>query len=278
MQDATTARTLNAPVTRCDALSGGYFLLGVAAPEAAASTEPGQIFMLGLPRHGLSADPLLNRPLSVLDVPGGAAGEVLFLVKQVGRGTRLLAGVRPGDALFVHGPLGGTFPEPPAGALVALAGGGVGIAPLYFFLRRWAPAARLVLFYGGRAAAELPLAPLLAPGAGADVRLVTEDGSLGGRGLVTEPLEHYLKQNPVDRIYCCGPNAMMAAVHRLGGRYGRPVWVSMENRMGCGMGVCLGCAIPVRDGDGTAMLRVCKDGPVFESSRVDWEAIAQMPI
>ncbi|HNR38298.1 MAG TPA: dihydroorotate dehydrogenase electron transfer subunit [Acidobacteriota bacterium] len=279
MQESTTARAQDVQVSRCETLAGGYFLLGITAPEAAAAVKPGQIFMLGLPRHTLSADPLLNRPLSVLDAPGaGADGEILFLIKQVGRGTRLLAGLRPGDGLFAHGPLGGTFPEPPAGGTTVLVGGGVGIAPLYFCLRRFQVNARLVLFYGGRTAADLPLRDLLASTAGPDVRLVTEDGSLGERGLVTEPVARYLKQNAADRIYCCGPNAMMAAVHSIGAAAGRPVWVSMENRMGCGMGVCLGCTIPVRDDRGAAMLRVCADGPVFEAGRIDWELIARSPI
>ncbi len=118
----------------------------------------------------------------------------------------------------------------------------------------------------------------LASAEGTDVRLVTEDGSHGERGLVTEPLERYLKQNVADRIYCCGPNAMMAAVYRIGAAGGRPVWVSMENRMGCGMGVCLGCTMPVRDDRGIAMRRVCADGPVFEADRVDWDTIGRSPI
>ena len=105
-----------APVIRMDELPGDYFLLGLDAPAQAARTRPGHFYMLGMPGARLSHDPLLNRPISALDVrpgPDGAPAEILFLIKKVGRGTRLLGRVRPGDRLLCHGPLGRPFPDPP---------------------------------------------------------------------------------------------------------------------------------------------------------------------
>ena len=151
-----------APVVRMEDLAGDYFLLGLDAPAQAAQTRPGHFFMLGAPAAGLAHDPLLNRPISALDVrPGSgrrAGGDPCSWSRRVGRGTRLLGRLQPGDRLLCHGPLGRPFPDPPAGARLVLVGGGVGIAPLYCCARAWGRSAEVSLFYGGRTAAELPLA------------------------------------------------------------------------------------------------------------------------
>jgi dihydroorotate dehydrogenase electron transfer subunit len=265
-----------APVVRMEDLGSEYFRLGLDAPAQAARTRPGHFFMLGAPAAGLAHDPLLNRPISALDVkpgPDGAPAEILFLVKKVGRGTRLMGRLRPGDRLLCHGPLGRPFPDPPAGSRLVLVGGGVGIAPLFCCAREWGRTAEVTLFYGGRTAGELPLAGAFGETGIRATRLVTEDGSLGGAGLVTAPLADFLNQNAADLIYTCGPNPMMEAVFRIAAAKDIPVWVSMENRMGCGLGACLGCAIPVLTEEGTAMLRVCREGPVFDGRSIAWTAL-----
>jgi dihydroorotate dehydrogenase electron transfer subunit len=163
-----------------------------------------------------------------------------------------------------------------------LAGGGVGIAPLHFFAARWAGRAPLTVFYGGKRAADLPLADrfgALAPGA---FHLVTEDGSVGEKGLVTSPLGRYLAERPGERVYCCGPTPMMKAVCATAGDPAR-VWASLESRMACGIGICLGCALPVAAGTGApdraapcggvVMERVCREGPVFRADRIVWESL-----
>lgn len=294
-----------APITSIVALPGDYFILGLDSPEQACPALPGQFFMLGMPQGGLRYDPLLNRPLSVLDVrpgPAGDPGEILFLVKQAGRGTRLLSALRVGEKIACHGPLGTPFPEPPPSIPVMLVGGGVGIAPLYFFACSgnrffpdpvkhshgsddggWGadhpaseeslPRPRTVFFYGGRSGRDLPLRSHLEGLAEIDVVLTTEDGSVGRPGLVTAPLEECLNRNSSASIYCCGPNAMMRVVTRLAKERQMRVWVSLENRMGCGMGVCLGCAVPMEEGTGTVMRRVCRDGPVVDGYGVRWDLI-----
>jgi dihydroorotate dehydrogenase electron transfer subunit len=265
---------LEVPVTGMHHLSGGYFLLQVQSPQQAGLVQPGHFFMLGMQHSDFSADPLLNRPISVLDVtpdPDNNPAIIHFLIKEVGRGTRLLSRVRAGDNLLCHGPLGTTFPEPPPGTSVALVGGGVGIAPLYFCARRWGGTTEMAVFYGGRTADDLPLKEHLST---TDLRrqvLVTENGSLGERGLVTEPLPEYLASNSVARVYCCGPNPMMQAVAQITESTQVHLWVSMENRMGCGLGACLGCVMPIREGGRTSMVRICKEGPVFKGEQIDWD-------
>jgi len=266
-----------AALTRMQRLSGDYFLLALELPLEPGSIRPGQFFMLGLPRRGDSWDPLLNRPLSVLDVTAGprpGVSEIEFLVKRVGRGTRLLAELGPGAAVFANGPLGSAFPEPEPGQRVVLVGGGVGMAPLFLAARRWQGRGSLVVFYGGRSLAELPLRDRFAGLPLDALHLASEDGTAGTRGLVTEPLAAYLAGQPVDAVHTCGPNPMMAAVSRLTEARGVATWVSLENRMACGIGVCLGCAVPIRRGSETEMLRVCREGPVFPSGQVSWNRLA----
>lgn len=262
------------PVTRFEPLGAGYFLFSLHSPEQARLTKPGHFFMLGMP-GGERTDPLLNRPISALDVVSGPDGpeEVLFLVKAIGRGTRLLGSMREGETIFANGPIGSTFPVPEAGEKVFLVGGGVGIAPMHFCLRSFAETAQITLFYGGRSSEELPLIGRLPDSLPFRLVTATEDGSQGTRGLVTAPLGEWLGRERPDRIYTCGPNPMMRAVAAQATSSGAPVWVSMESRMACGIGVCLGCAITVDLGNGPAMVRVCKEGPVFESSRIDWERL-----
>lgn len=277
--------TAENPVRALEPLRGEYFRLEIPAPRQAALASPGHFFMLGLPGAGLTLDPLLNRPISVLDVlpdDDGRPGSLVFLVKKVGRGTRLMSSVAAGATLRCTGPLGNTFPEPSPGERVVLVGGGVGIAPLHFCAARWAGRAALTVFYGGKRAADLPLLDrfgALEPGA---VHVVTEDGSVGEEGLVTAPLGRYLADWPGERVYCCGPTPMMKAVCETAGDPAR-VWASLESRMACGIGICLGCALPVAaetaptgpasPGPDVVMERVCKEGPVFRADRIVWEKL-----
>ena len=265
-----------ATVVRLEPLPGKYFLISLELILAPEAVRPGQFFMLGLPSRGDSWDPLLNRPLSVMDVAAGSrpgTAEMVFLVKQVGRGTRLLAELKPGEAVFANGPLGSAFPEPEPGQRLALVGGGVGIAPLFLAARQWQLRSDLVVFYGGRSLAELPLRGRLAELRLESLHLVSEDGAVGTRGLVSEPLAAFLSRHRVDRLYACGPPPMMAVVGQLAEASGVPAWVSLESRMGCGIGVCLGCAVPIRRGGETGMLRVCREGPVFPAAQVEWNQL-----
>jgi dihydroorotate dehydrogenase electron transfer subunit len=195
--------------------------------------------------------------------------EILFKVH--GRGTALLADLGPGDRVGVVGPLGTPFPDPTPGARAVIAAGGTGIASVYEFAAglhaRGVPVSVLL---GARSAGDL-MGEADFAASGIDLAVATEDGTRGTRGLVTDLLESALSRAGAAVVYACGPTAMMAAVARIAAQRGCDCWVSLENPMACGFGVCLGCAAPLRDG-GFAL--VCRDGPVLPATVVAWESLA----
>ncbi|HEY8495257.1 MAG TPA: dihydroorotate dehydrogenase electron transfer subunit [Myxococcota bacterium] len=237
-------------------------------------STPGQFAMLSPGARGAAVrfDPLLPRPMAVYRAtpePGGAAVEVLYKVS--GRGTALLADARPGERVRIVGPLGVGFPLPAPGQRALLVGGGTGIASLHDLAAAARARGPTVVLLGARSAGDLMGRDDLAA-LGVELRVATEDGSAGHRGLVTELLERALAEPGAggELVYACGPTAMMRRVAALAAAAGRRCIVSLENRMACGFGVCLGCAVP-RAGGGFAL--VCRDGPVLEASALDWEGV-----
>lgn len=266
-----------AAVTANTQLSPDYNVLALAAPELARLAQPGQFVMIKT-RDGL--DPLLRRPFSIferlVDTSGTPLG-ITILNKKVGVGTAQLFAARPGDTVSVLGPLGRPFTpvDPPAEAWMVA--GGVGLAPFATLADALAVrGTRMRLFYGARSAADLYYADAFAR-RGVELRLTTDDGSRGERGLVTGPLARDLAAAPAGAaitIYACGPTPMMRAVAALGEAAGRPVAVSLEPVMGCGMGGCYSCVVPVQRGDRRQFVRGCTDGPIFDSRVVVWDALA----
>jgi len=255
------------------ALGGPFFLLSFRHPETAAEAQPGQFVMI---KAGLSAEPPLRRPFSILTVDA-AAGTFTLFVKAIGPGSRALCALAPGDVALCLGPLGRPFTPPAEGVCALLVGGGYGVAPFRFLaerLRRDDPGAleRAQLFYGGRTAADLPLLERLRD-LGLELVPATEDGSLGARGRVTVPLEAWLDAagGPA-RLYACGPEAMMHAVARIAARRGLPAEVSLDPWMGCGVGTCLGCVVRVQGAEEARPKYrcACTEGPVFDAARVVW--------
>jgi dihydroorotate dehydrogenase electron transfer subunit len=256
-------------------LSHDYNVLAMAAPGIAAATTPGQFLMV---KVGGGSDPLLRRPFSVFEVLHDADGQpsgVSILVKRIGVSTRLLYGARVGDAVACLGPLGRPFTliEPPAeGWMVA---GGVGLAP--FWTLATALAARgtaTTLFYGARRAEELFYLDFFR-GLGVSLVLTTEDGSAGERGRVIAPLERALATRSDGRpvtIYACGPEGMLEATALTAAKFGRTCEVSVERIMGCGMGGCYSCVVPMKDdGGGVHNVRSCIAGPVLDGARIAWD-------
>ena len=213
-------------------------------------------------------DPLLPRPMAIYRErrrPGGADVEILY--KVVGRGTALLADATPGQRIDVVGPLGRPFGMPAADERAVIVAGGTGIASVYELAVRLAADGDVVVLLGARSAEDLMAEADFAE-LDVELRVATEDGSAGTRGLVTRLLEPALEGGKPARVYACGPTAMMRAVASLAAGRGRPCVVSLENPMACGFGVCLGCAAP-RVGGGFSL--VCRDGPTFDAATVDWE-------
>jgi len=256
-------------------LSRDYNIVSLAAADVARAARPGQFVMV---KPGDALDPLLRRPFSIFEIlrSSGSVTGLTLLNKRIGVGTGRLYEARVGDRIGCLGPLGQPFepPEPPGEAWMVA--GGVGLAP--FVTLAESLAQREIprsLFYGGRGAADLFREDLFER-LGTRLVMTTEDGSRGERGRVTDPLQRALADLPADRsvtLYACGPTPMMRAVAELGRRYERPTFVSLEPVMGCGMGGCYSCVVPVRQNGASHFVRSCLEGPVFAAPAIDWDRL-----
>lgn len=205
---------------------------------------------------------ILRRPFSVCSVCGDT---VKFVFEVKGKGTHWLSCVKQGDSLDILGPLGNGF-DIPEGQIVVV-GGGLGVPPMLFASSTSRSCVTAIL--GFRDAGRVMLVDDFK--AVCDkVYLTTDDGSAGIHGLVTTPLEEILKTGVHDAVLACGQLGMMKGVADLCMRYRIPCQVSLEERMGCGVGACLVCVCATKSEKETQMSRVCKDGPVFSAERVAW--------
>ena len=244
--------------------------------------RPGQFLMIGagaesaVPRR----DPLLPRPMAIYrdhTLKPGAAGEgggerIELLYRVVGRGTTLLSETVAGQTLALVGPLGRGFPIEPGAGPALLVGGGTGIASLYELAAALAQVGRPVrVALGARSAEDLIGRADFESLNDVVVECTTEDGSLGRLGRVTEPLGEWLEAFGSDAtVFACGPTPMMKACADLAEACAARCLVSLENPMACGFGVCLGCAVPRREG---GFSLVCRAGPVFDAREIDWAGL-----
>jgi dihydroorotate dehydrogenase electron transfer subunit len=186
--------------------------------------------------------------------------------------------MKTGQQLAMLGPLGKGFTLPESGMVPVLVGGGSGFPPLHFLAQR--TRRRAHFFIGSRNKECLPPAGIIRSFREVTerVHIATEDGSSGLKGLSTDILNRFLTN--VERksrlaIFACGPHAMLAAVGRIAEEHSIPCSVSMEERMACGLGVCMGCSIPQKTGE---YKRACKEGPVFDARDVDWSERVVLPM
>ncbi len=263
------ARNRDIPLVRREALDGAYVLLTFRHPEIAHEARAGQFVMI---KAGISAEPPLRRPFSIMSVAPEREEFTLFL-KAIGQGTRRLAAMDVGDLAQCLGPLGQPFVAPPEGSEALMVAGGYGIAPFLMLSRQLqASGGAGRVFYGGRSAGDVQLRSPFEH-LGATLVVATEDGSLGVTGRVTAPLEAYLDAAaPKAVLYACGPDAMLHAVASLAERRGLPCQVSLDPWMGCGIGTCLGCVVWIqKPGEARPKYRcACTEGPVFDSRHVVW--------
>ena len=233
--------------------------MDVEAPDMSALALPGQFAMV---RCSDGLDPLTARPLSIADAVNGM---VSFAYVVVGRGTGLMAKMKPGDRVPLLGPLGKPFDyQQPAPRHVMIAGG-IGSAPFPFLaraLRDEVPEAERVVLYGGRSEEHLYALDLFEELA-TKVETATDDGSSGHHGLVTDLLTPYLS-DPSNRLYACGPTPMFKSIDGLLTGRTNPCQISVEPIMACGFGACYGCVVPKRDGDDYQFVKSCEEGPTFE--------------
>jgi dihydroorotate dehydrogenase electron transfer subunit len=291
------AVVVTAPVLERQPMTRDCFLLRLRAPEVARQVRPGQFVMVRLARH---SPVLLSRPLSVADVGGGGevrqrsdegspagareAGaepplEWLDLLIQVRHeGTRVLTDLKSGDELQVTGPLGFGFTVVAGATAHVCIGGGVGVAPfplLVRAIRRHDEAMPTYCLVGGPNAHRLLLIKRLSA-LGARVLTATEDGSAGLRGAVTDLLPQVEKEvGPLGRValYVAGPVGLLEKCAQAAKERGARCQLSMEARMGCGVGLCQGCVVKVRNpgGEGWHYRRVCYEGPVMWAEDVIFE-------
>jgi dihydroorotate dehydrogenase electron transfer subunit len=264
-------------------LSSDYNVLGLAVPEIAARTLPGQFVMV---KAGERLEPFLRRPFSVFEVlrENGRVVGLSLVSKSIGpTTTRLFLGKR-GDRIQCLGPLGRPFAPVTAPDEAWLVAGGVGLAPFATLAETLrARNVTVRLYYGARRATELFYLDTF-ENMGVELVLATEDGSHGssngirrwtpGGCRITVPLERDLNHRRSSvplMVYACGPEPMLAAVVRLSSSFGRPVQVSVERVMGCGIGGCYSCVIPIKnEGNKPHYVRSCLAGPVFRGSEIAW--------
>jgi dihydroorotate dehydrogenase electron transfer subunit len=256
-------------------LSSDYNVLGLSAPAIATAAQPGQFVMI---KVGASLDPLLRRPFSVFEVLRGNHGTpvgITILSKRIGPSTSVIYDARPGAIAACLGPLGRPFTVVDAPSEAWMVAGGVGLAP--FATLAGALRGRKVkttLFYGARRGEELFYLDFFET-LGVELVLTTEDGSTGERGRIVAPLDRRLasrKADPSVMIYACGPEGMLAATAKTAAKYSRPCQVSVERIMGCGMGGCYSCVVPMRGDDGKFHhVRSCMAGPVLAADQIRWD-------
>ena len=264
-----TARTVeNVP------LAERTLRIRLECPEVAVAIRPGQFLMLRLPG---TTDPLLGRPFALYDTVLNAAGtpiglDVVYLV--VGKMTGLLAELKPGAPIEIWGPLGNGFPDLSGSENVTCVAGGIGQTPFLAFARELlgqrgyggnSPrrrAQRLSLYYGVQTASlSAGVDDFLA--AGCEVRMASDDGSIGFKGFVTQLLA---ADQPPGPFVGCGPEPMLNALAKLASGWCAKCYVSLETPMACGFGACFSCVTKVKTRDGWDYKRVCIDGPVFDAA------------
>ncbi len=254
---------------------GAYVHLVVAAAEVASQARPGQFVALAV--GGETSATLLRRSFSLhrADTEGRRGGTVEIVVAARGPGTGWLVERAAGDVIDIVGPLGRPFPVPEAPVACVLVGGGYGSAPLFWLadvLRGRGCHVEMVL---GAASADRLFGVDLGPACADAVTVMTDDGSAGRLGWVTEPLPDLLARTRTGVVYACGPMAMLRAVTEVATAGGAVAQVAVEEAMACGIGVCMTCVMPVVGDDGaTSMVRTCVEGPVFRGDRVRWDAFA----
>lgn len=259
-------KDIKATVILNENITGSYFKMAIDVPFIAGCAKPGQFVMV---KCSDGTEPLLRRPFGIHRIVNKLRGiEILYEV--VGKGTEILAEKKSGDILQVLGPLGNGFSfssivHRPS-SLVFLIAGGIGVAPLFFLAEKLKKLKIMVLI--GARTRELVLCEKDFKKIGAEVHIATDDGSYGRKGLVTELFKDLLQSTINHKLltsYACGPEPMLKAVSGICCKENIPCQISLETKMACGIGACLGCVVKMKDGTNKL---ACKDGPVFDTDNI----------
>lgn len=261
--------TFDCSILENSSRKGLYRRIVFSAPEIAAKAAPGQFVHIRIP--GLR-DRILRRPFSICGYDP-KTGNVTVVYKVVGAGTAELAEMLPGQSCNIMGPLGKGYPMPSREETPILVAGGYGSAAMLPLAER--SANKGILLLGARSAADLILAEEY-EAAGYEVRLATQDGSAGQKGLVTDLLDGAIadaEKTPV--LYGCGPTPMLMALGRIAVGNNWKCYLSLDEHMCCGIGACFACVVKMKDPSspgGWRYSRTCKEGPVYSADEVYYEA------
>lgn len=237
-------------------IKGPYFRL--RAKVDFKQFVPGQFVMIKIPKEAV----FLRRPFGIAKLEDQTA-EICF--KAVGPGTKALSQVIKGQKIYILGPLGNGFKTPMGLKSALLVAGGYGIVPLLplaKFLKK--SGSEVVMYYGAKSADDLLYLKEMKT-AGLNLRITTEDGSQGEKGLVTQLLNKEINNFDKPMLFSSGPEGLLKGVVKLACEHNLPAQISMDSYMACGMGVCLGCMVKTSDG---SLVRACKEGPVFDAETI----------
>lgn len=238
-------------------LTADIYDMTVDAGELADIAQPGQFAQIYVPGK------TLRRPISICGINKNCH-TLRFIFQIRGEGTAILADFQQGDSLNLLAPLGNGFELGDTNRRALFVGGGIGVPPLLSAAKAFGKKAVLAVGFRNKEAIILKDD---FEASGCKVLLATDDGSYGHHGLVTELLDDLA----FDVVFTCGPKPMLRAICKLAEKRGVPCQVSLEERMACGIGACLGCAVKLRGETGDYYGHVCKDGPVFDSRTVVWD-------
>ncbi len=237
-------------------LGENYYLMRVKGEKAPTYSKPGQFFML----QCKDSSRVLRRPISLHNVEENI---LEFYYEALGKGTKEFTRLEEGETINIQGPLGNGFDLDVKEKKVVVIGGGMGIAPIKYLLKRLLDRNDVTFIVGGRNKEALEVTKRF-DFEGLDIKVSSDDGSIGIKGNTVDLLHQHLQNNKVDIIYTCGPHKMMEAVAKVAQVNNIRCQVSLEERMACGIKACVGCSILTKDG----MKKVCFDGPVFESDKI----------
>ena len=259
MEQVATIKQVIAPVISNSEVMPGTYLVWLDCPDLASTARPGQFIMV---RCG--EENFLRRPISIHQIAGQTRLALLYAV--VGSGTKWLSRRKAGDSLDLLGPLGNGFSIEPSARNLLLVAGGIGIAPLIFLAQTAVSQGHSVKLLLGAVTADQLCPRQLIPSR-VELTCATDDGTAGSKGFVTNFLPDAIER--ADQVFICGPAPMYRAMVQqyLPLLKTRPTQVSLEMRMGCGIGVCYSCTVKTRYG----LKQVCQDGPVFNFGDIIWD-------
>jgi len=251
------------------------FLIKLSAIPIAQDAVPGQFVYIKCSNNNY---PLLRRPMSIHRIDK-EKGEICILFQTKGEGTKLLAQRHPGDYIDIIGPIGNGFFVNPKSKKVIIVGGGIGVAPLQALIEKLVSERKDVRVLIGALRKEMVLCEERIANCGAKVDVCTDDGSYMYKGFVTDLLEDAIQGGWLaDQVFACGPEPMLKKVAAITVEANMPCQVSLEERMGCGIGACMTCVCKIKIKTDVAATeencqykRVCVDGPIFEASKVVWD-------